>query len=446
MENNEKKYREILYKAEKLEKELINLRRDFHAHPETGWLEIRTSGIIAQILSTLGYKVLTGKSVCKEETRMGVPNEKQIRAHLDVLKKEMKETKKIHFTKEMEEGYTGVIGILYCGEGPEVTFRFDIDALPLQEDKSLSHQPYKEGFASQYDCVMHACGHDCHAAIGLGTAKILSEMKEQLHGTVKLIFQPAEEGTRGAYSIVEAGHLDHTDYFVGAHVSAAYDDKEADIIPGSYGALATTKYTVNFFGQSAHAGRTPEEGRNAVLAAAHAAVGLSGIARHSEGMSRINVGSIHGGTGRNIVADKAVLTMEVRGETTKINEYMSRRACEVCQGAAIMEGCTCQIIKEGYAPSQTSDEELVERIAEIITKEYPEYKVSNTLQVKNLDSEDAGFMMNHVQEHGGQAVYMRLVTKMASPQHTATFDIDESVLKKGVVTFSAIAVSLLAES
>ncbi len=443
MDNSENKYREILHKVDRIEKELINLRRDFHAHPETGWLEMRTSAIIAETLSSLGYEVVTGKAVCKEEMRMGVPSEKQTREHLDILKNKSEEIKRIHLTKEMEEGHTGVIGILHCGEGPEVTFRFDIDALPLQEEASLSHRPCKEGFASQYEGVMHACGHDCHAAIGLGTAKILSEMKKQLHGTVKLIFQPAEEGTRGAYSIVKAGHLDHTNYFVGAHVSSAYDDKEADLIPGSYGALATTKYTVNFLGQSAHAGRSPEEGKNAVLAAAHAAVGLSGIARHSEGMSRINVGSIHGGTGRNIVADKAILTMEVRGETTKINEYMSRRACEVCQGAAIMEGCTCQIIKEGYAPSQTSDEELVERIAGIITKEYPEYKVSDILQVKNLDSEDAGFMMNHVQEHGGQATYMRFVTKMESPQHTTAFDIDESVLKKGVVTFSSIAVNLL---
>lgn len=443
MESKENVYTEILNKADEIEKELIDFRRDFHAHPETGWLEMRTSAIIAEKLSDMGYEVQTGKKVCKEGMRMGVPDKNQIEAHLHVIKENRSERKEFHITAEMEKGYTGVIGVLNCGEGPEIVFRFDIDALPMQEDKKQSHTPYKKGFGSEYDGMMHACGHDCHTAIGLGTAKILSWMKEKLHGTVKLIFQPAEEGTRGAYGIVEAGHLEHTDYFVSGHVSSAYDDEEADLIPGSFGALATTKYTMIFSGQSAHAGRVPEEGKNAVLAAAHAAVGLSGISRHSEGMSRVNVGSIHGGTGRNIVADKAVLTMEVRGETTKINEYMSRRACEICKGAAAMEGCSCQIVKEGYAPSQTSDEELVNRIAELVKREYSKYKVSETLQVKNLDSEDVGFMMNQVQKHGGKATYMRLITKMESPQHTTAFDVDEAVLKKGVVVFSAIAADIL---
>ena len=105
--------------------------------------------------------------------------------------------------------------------------------------------------------------------------------------------------------MVENGHLDGVDYFAGTHV--APDDKEddGDITPGTYGSLATCKYNVFFHGQAAHAGGFPEEGKNAVLAAAHAAVGLSGIARHSQGISRVNVGVIRGGSNSNVVADEA---------------------------------------------------------------------------------------------------------------------------------------------
>ena len=429
--------------GDSMEAELVHFRRDFHRHPEVGWMEMRTSAIIAKELSALGYQVLIGKEVCREEERMGIPDKEDLQAHRKQIEELSCEGESYEITREMEEGFTGVIGTLFCGKGPTIAFRFDIDALPMQEVLAEEHRPYREGFASIYPGMMHACGHDCHIAIGLGTAKILSELRESLHGTVKLLFQPAEEGTRGAYSMVKAGHLEGVDYFAGAHVSVPFTEEEEDLVPGSYGALATYKYKVIFHGLSAHAGRTPQEGKNAVLAAAHAAVGLSGIARHSDGMSRINVGSIHGGSGSNVVPDEAVLTMEVRGETTQINEYMSQRAIQICQGAAMMEGCTCEMKKMGQAPSQKSDIEMTEKIAEICERYFPQYKVSSCHQGKNRDSEDVGFMMNRVQEQGGQAVYMRLVTKMASPQHTVLFDVDESVLKKGVKIFSAIAAELL---
>ncbi len=346
-------------------------------------------------------------------------------------------------TEELEQGYTGVVGILRCGEGPTVALRFDIDALPMEEAEDLEHRPFREGFSSQNPGMMHACGHDCHAAIGLGTARILSELRDQLHGTVKFLFQPGEEGTKGAYAMVENGHLDGVDYFAGTHV--APDDKEddGDITPGTYGSLATCKYNVFFHGQAAHAGGFPEEGKNAVLAAAHAAVGLSGIARHSQGISRVNVGVIRGGSNSNVVADEAMISMEVRGETDEINQYMDRRAKEICQAAAMMEECSCEMRLMGRAPSQVSSPELIERISNLVRNHLPQYQVSSNPNAKNWGSEDIGFMMNRVQEQGGQAVYMRTMTKMASPQHTVRFDVDEDVLVKGAVSFSAIVCDLL---
>ena len=434
-------YRKISDMAEEQRDELIQLRRDFHRYPETSWLEMRTSAKIAEYLTELGMEVLTGKDVCREEARIGVPDPDILERHFSQVKEQGAPAR--FLTEELEQGYTGVVGILRCGEGPTVALRFDIDALPMEEAEDLEHRPFREGFSSQNPGMMHACGHDCHAAIGLGTARILSELRDQLHGTVKFLFQPGEEGTKGAYAMVENGHLDGVDYFAGTHV--APDDKEddGDITPGTYGSLATCKYNVFFHGQAAHAGGFPEEGKNAVLAAAHAAVGLSGIARHSQGISRVNVGVIRGGSNSNVVADEAMISMEVRGETDEINQYMDRRAKEICQAAAMMEECSCEMRLMGRAPSQVSSPELIDRISHLVRNHLPQYRVSSNPNAKNWGSEDIGFMMNRVQEQGGQAVYMRTMTKMASPQHTVRFDVDEDVLVKGAVSFSAIVCDLL---
>lgn len=434
-------YRKISDMAEEQRDELIQLRRDFHRYPETSWLEMRTSAKIAEYLTELGMEVLTGKDVCREEARIGVPDPDILEHHFSQVKEQGAPAR--FLTEELEQGYTGVVGILRCGEGPTVALRFDIDALPMEEAEDLEHRPFREGFSSQNPGMMHACGHDCHAAIGLGTARILSELRDQLHGTVKFLFQPGEEGTKGAYAMVENGHLDGVDYFAGTHV--APDDKEddGDITPGTYGSLATCKYNVFFHGQAAHAGGFPEEGKNAVLAAAHAAVGLSGIARHSQGISRVNVGVIRGGSNSNVVADEAMISMEVRGETDEINQYMDRRAKEICQAAAMMEECSCEMRLMGRAPSQVSSPELIDRISNLVRNHLPQYRVSSNPNAKNWGSEDIGFMMNRVQEQGGQAVYMRTMTKMASPQHTVRFDVDEDVLVKGAVSFSAIVCDLL---
>ena len=434
-------YRKISDMAEEQRDELIQLRRDFHRYPEASWLEMRTSAKIAEYLTELGMEVLTGKDVCREEARIGVPDPDILERHFSQVKEQGAPAR--FLTEELEQGYTGVVGILRCGEGPTVALRFDIDALPMEEAEDLEHRPFREGFSSQNPGMMHACGHDCHAAIGLGTARILSELRDQLHGTVKFLFQPGEEGTKGAYAMVENGHLDGVDYFAGTHV--APDDKEddGDITPGTYGSLATCKYNVFFHGQAAHAGGFPEEGKNAVLAAAHAAVGLSGIARHSQGISRVNVGVIRGGSNSNVVADEAMISMEVRGETDEINQYMDRRAKEICQAAAMMEECSCEMRLMGRAPSQVSSPELIDRISNLVRNHLPQYRVSSNPNAKNWGSEDIGFMMNRVQEQGGQAVYMRTMTKMASPQHTVRFDVDEDVLVKGAVSFSAIVCDLL---
>ncbi|MGN0773530.1 MAG: amidohydrolase [Candidatus Ventricola sp.] len=432
---------EIIARSETLAPWLTEIRRSIHRFPETGWLEMRTSALIAKELTDMGFEVITGRAACAEAARMGVPDGQTTRAHLArVLAYGCEEA---YLTEDMREGFTGVVGVLRCGEGPTVGMRFDIDALGMQECADDAHRPAREGFASVNHGMMHACGHDAHAAIGLGVAKVLSGMKDQLHGTVKLLFQPGEEGARGAKAMVAAGHLDDVDVFIGSHVAPTESLDDGDVTPGTYGSLATTKYDVTFRGLAAHAGGFPEKGRNALLAAASAVLALHAIPRHSAGESRINVGTLRAGTGRNVIPDEAVMQVEVRGETTEINSFMAASAEDVCRGAAVMYGCSVEMKKMGEAEGQHSDGALLARIGDVVRRDLPHLTVSSVENAKNWGSEDISVMMNRVQEHGGLATYMRVMTPMASAQHTVKFDLDERVLVTGVQVFCAAAMDFL---
>ncbi len=424
------------------EAEWTALRRDFHRYPETGWTEMRTSAVIHERLSSLGYTVLTGRQAVLPEARMGVPDRETLRTH--AAEAEQQEgTPLAYLTQDMKEGLTGVIGILDRGPGPVVALRFDIDALPLTERNDPEHRPAREGFASRVPGVMHACGHDAHAAIGIGTAEVLMALRDKIHGTVKLIFQPAEEGARGARAVAAAGHADDADYFIGSHVAPTESLDDGDLTAGTWGSLATSKLDVTFRGEAAHAGGYPEQGRNALLSAASAALALHAIPRHSGGQSRVNVGTLHAGGGRNVVPDRAFMQVEVRGETTEINAYMEQQARNICRGAAEMQGCTCEITLAGQAEGQHSDPELIGRIGETVARDLPELTLSSEQNARNWGSEDISVLMNRVQAHGGLATYMRVMTPMAGAQHTVSFDMDERVISRSVAVFCAAALDLM---
>ena len=232
-----------------MEARLIRDRRSIHARPETGWLEMRTSAIIAKRLTELGYEVLTGSRAVKPEARMGVPEESALRRHAEeVLSQEG--TPGEYLTDEMKAGLTGAVGILRCGEGPTVALRFDIDALGMVERGDEGHRPAREGFASRNPGMMHACGHDGHVAIGLGAAEVLMALRKELHGTLKLIFQPAEEGARGARAITAAGHLDGVDYFIGSHIAPTDSLDDGDVTCGTYVRALTHSYIVLSYDKS----------------------------------------------------------------------------------------------------------------------------------------------------------------------------------------------------
>lgn len=428
-------YEHICKMADGMQDELTAIRRDFHKFAEAGWFEMRTSSLIARRLTDLGYEVLTGDEVCRADARMGLPPQQALDEHYE---KAMQQGADAQFLPRTCGGMTGVIGILRCGEGPVIAMRFDIDALGVIEETDPGlHRPAREGFGSVNPGFMHACGHDGHAAIGLGVARVLMDIRQQLHGTIKLIFQPAEEGVRGARSIVENGHLDGVQYLLGAHISDKDPADPAVVTPGSYGSLATTKYDVILRGKSAHAGGAPQLGKNVMLAAATAVLNLYAIPRHGEGQTRVNVGTLRAGSGRNVIADEAKLEMEVRGETAELNRFMEEYAVRIVENAAAMHGCTSELTLMGAAGSLVSDTALCERVAEV-SREKLGLAVSDALCSENGGSEDVSYMMNRVQEQGGQATFMRVLTPEAAPAHSRCFDFDEKVLPDTVKIFCGV--------
>lgn len=431
-------YEAIIASAKAQEQALITQRRDFHKYAESGWLEMRTSSIIARKLTDLGYEVLTGEDVCQKESRMGLPSQKVLD---EAYERAIAQGADPEFVKATKNGMTGVIGILHCGPGPVIAMRFDIDALGVIESQESSHKPTAEGFASVNHGAMHACGHDSHTCIGLGVAQTLMEIREHLRGTVKLIFQPAEEGVRGAKSIVDKAHLDGVDYVLGSHVTAM-NPEGTDITPGAYGSLSTCKYDVVFRGKSAHAGAVPEKGNNALLAAATALLNLQAIPRHSQGASRINVGKLVGGTGRNVIADEAFMEIEVRGDTGEINDYMCQYALRIIDSAAAMHNCTACTTLMGAANSVNSDEPLARRIGKLCQEQLG-LTVSSDPMCKSGGSEDYAYMLCRVQEQGGQGVFMRIHTPMVSVPHNRDFDLDEQYICKAVSVFCAAAYDLM---
>ena len=428
----------IIAQAEALQPEMVAQRRDFHKYAESGWFEMRTSSIIARKLTDMGYEVLVGEDVCDKDARMGVASDEVLEKQYERAVAQGGDPEFLPYTKG---GMTGVIGILRCGEGPTVALRFDIDALGVIESQDGDHRPFAEGWASVNPGMMHSCGHDGHGTVGLGVAKVLMDIKDSLHGTVKLIFQPAEEGVRGAKAVVEKGHLDGVDYVLGTHVTNNANYPNDMVVAGSFGSFATTKYDVIFHGKSAHAGGVPNQGDNAMLAAATAVLNLQAIPRHQKGASRINVGRLIAGSGRNVICDEAFMEIEVRGATSEINDYVSNYALRILENAAAMHGCTVEYKVMGAAESLTSDETLAQQLADF-WKECG-FAVSDTLMMSLGGSEDYSYMMNRVQQQGGKALFFRALTTCYAGAHNRRFDFDEVFLENGVKLFCSAVYNLM---
>ena len=308
----------------------------------------------------------------------------------------------------------------------------------MTESTEQDHIPQSEGFESTRPGLMHACGHDAHMSTGLALAHWVADHKDELKGRIKFLFQPAEEGVRGAAAMAASGIVDDADFFLGAHIAMMCKSGEISVNP--YGFLCTTKMDVTYTGRPAHAGVEPNAGRNAMAAACNAFVQLLGIARHGSGMTRINVGQLNAGEGRNVIPSHAVMKMEVRGETGEINQYMYDSAVQIIKGCALSQGCEYTIEKMGEAVDLTNDQALVD----VLTQ------AGNAVEGMNVrkdpmnfgGSEDATILARRVQAHGGKAAFFVLGADRPSGHHTARFDIDEKALDKGLAVW-ANAVSIL---
>jgi aminobenzoyl-glutamate utilization protein A len=290
---------------------------------------------------------------------------------------------------------------------------------------------------------MHACGHDGHTSIGLGFASLVEKRaaKENWGGRLRIIFQPAEEGCSGAAPMVAAGVVDDVDYFIAGHLGISANETGL-VCCGAEGFLATTKMDLVLRGVAAHAGIKPHEGRNALLAAASLTLQLHAITRHGAGDSRVNVGVLRAGSGRNVIADRAELALEVRGTTTEINAFMTAEARRLIDATALAYGVTAELKVVGSAQSGRCDAGLKQIVKEAAETLPQTRKVVDSMEMTG--SEDATFFMNAVQSRGGQATYLLIGSALAAGHHHPAFDIDEAALLHGVELYAAIAKRLLA--
>jgi aminobenzoyl-glutamate utilization protein A len=423
---------------QEIEAEIVADRRDFHRHAETGWTEFRTASLVARRLTDLGYRVKIGRETIEAEDRMGVPSPEVLEER---WQRAAKQGGDAEFLAAVRGGYTGVVGVLRNGDGPTVGLRFDMDAVEMKESQSPDHRPARDGFASVNPEATHACGHDGHTAVGLGVAKVLTTLKDVIRGTVKLVFQPAEEGVRGARAMVSAGVVDDVDVMLGHHLYSGWETGQ--IAGGRSGYLATTKFDATLTGAPAHAGGSPQGGKNALLAAATAALNLHAIPRHRDGATRVNVGQLSAGTGRNVIPAQAHLVVETRGQTTELNAYMYERAVQVLEGAASLCDCALEIRLMGAAQGADSDPELIERI-ERIALETGDFTIRPP--EGGGGSEDYTYMMARVQENGGLATHMGIGADLGGwGHHTAEFDIDESALSGAVRLLSLTVLDVMKE-
>lgn len=373
-----------------------NLRRDFHAHPELGFQEVRTAGIVASELSELGIETTTGVAE------------------------------------------TGVIAIIEGGKpGPVVLCRVDMDALPIEEQNDVEYVSGNNG-------VMHACGHDGHTAMGLTLAHILHQHREELAGTVKLVFQPAEEGLGGAARMVEEGVLENPrpDYSLSMHVWNDIPLGTIGITPGACMAASET-FTILIRGKGAH-GAAPYASKDPVVAAAQVVSALqSVVARNVPPLysAVVSVTAIHGGKAFNVIPEQVEMLGTIRTYLPEVRELVLQRVQQVAEGVAASMDCTAKVSFEKVTPAVINDLALAKRVKELAVKLFPEGRVEDS--IKTMGSEDMAYMMEDI-----PGCYVFIGSQNAEEgldygHHHPKFNFDERAMPRGVALMAATVMDLL---
>ncbi|MFB6123295.1 MAG: amidohydrolase [Haloferacaceae archaeon] len=404
------------------------LRRTLHRYPEPSWCEFYTTSRIVDELEALGVdEIHVGSEVIDADDRMGVPDESELeRWHEKAREAGARED----VLEKTAGGLTGAVAVLRQGDGPTVGLRVDIDALRREESTDERHLPAAKGFRSGNPGVMHACGHDAHTTMGLGVVEALRE--SDFEGTLKVFFQPAEEVLGGGKPMANSGLVDDVEFLLAVHVGLNHPTGE--VVAGGDRALAVRQLNVAFTGESAHAGLAPNEGRNAMQAAGTAIQNLYGVPRHEAGLTRVNVGRLDAGSAPNVVADEAEMEMEVRGGTNDLLEYMGEEADRVLRAAAEMHDCELDVSLFSEAPRCDSDDGVVDVVEDVAGGSEA---VESVVRRANLNvSEDATYLMQAVEDNGGEASYVVVGTDHPTGHHTARFDVDEETIDVGIDVLS----------
>ena len=386
----------IIEQAQELFPYTQTLRRDFHMHPELGFQEFRTAGIVANELRDLGLEVTTGIAE------------------------------------------TGVVALIE-GEhpGPVLLIRFDMDALPIQEATGAE-------YASQTPGTMHACGHDGHTAIGLTVARMLLAHREQIHGTVKLVFQPAEEGEGGAARMVAEGVLENPrpDRCLALHLWNAKPLNWLGITAGPIMAASET-FHVKITGRGGH-GASPHRAVDPLYAAAQIVSALQSIvARNVPPMETavVSVTSFHSGTTFNVIPQTAELQGTIRTFNPEVRQKVLTRFTEIVEGIASALNCTAEIRLESVTPAVINYPEVTARVQEVARRLFPEAEIDP--DERTMGSEDMAFMMEDI-----PGCYFFIGSSnpekgLEAAHHHPRFDFDEAALSTGAALMTAAVLDLL---
>ncbi len=386
----------LLDEARAIQDETVALRRDFHRHPELGFEENRTAGIVAQRLESLGIDTTTGIAE------------------------------------------TGVVGILKGqAERPVLLLRFDMDALPIQEETGAE-------YASESPGLMHACGHDSHIAVGLGIAKLLSAHRDDLKGTVKFVFQPAEEGGGGAEQMVKAGVLENprTDYSMAMHV---WNEKPVGwyvLNPGPMMA-GSHIFSVKLTGKGGH-GAAPHQSVDPVVAAAQIITALQTIASrniHPLDSAVVSVCTLQAGTAFNIIPQEAAFSGTIRTFNPEIFKTVKTRFESIVNQTAQAMGCLAEISMERITLPVINDPDLVALMGDVVRSLDPDAQIDPNH--RSMASEDFSFMMDDISGCFVGVGSAHPEKGLDYGHHHPKFDIDEACLPYAVGIIAQGALKIL---
>jgi amidohydrolase len=391
---------QILNSAREILPWMVEIRRDLHRHPELGLEEHRTAGRVQTILDELGI-----------EHRDGI-------------------------------GGTGVLGWLPGPEnGRTVALRADLDALPIQDAKDV---PYK----SQVPGKMHACGHDVHTTVLLGAARLLAGMRDALPGTVKLLFQPAEETVGGAQLLIAAGALDDpkVDAVFGLHVEPDVDVGRFEVRYGQRNA-SSDDVTVVIHGRSGH-GAYPAGTVDAIVVAAQVISALQTVVSRNvdaRDAAVVSFGKIHGGSAGNVVADRVEMVGTVRCLDPAVRERVLRRVRETAEGVGTALGARAEVVVEPSYPPLVCDDgavDLVQRNAERLVG-------ADRVAVKstpNMGVEDFAYYLQRVPGAFFSLGVRNEAKGIVHTIHNHLFDVDEECMAFGAAMQVLNVLSVLEES